>query len=146
MHAKQKGNCGELAVALDLARKGYAVFTELGDLSKTDLITLVEGKAIKIQVKARNLDKRTNTLPVSTKKDGPNYSYKYTLFDVDIFAILSLDTGDIVYIAAKELLKFSSCMSFRFDDKVYEKDSRAHYIKDYLSFEEAVKIHCGPVA
>ena len=138
MHSKQKGTSGELAVALDLTSKGYSVFTELGDLSKTDLIVLVNDTPIKIQVKARHTDARSKTLQVMTKKDGPNYSYKYSTKDVDIFAIYALDTKEILYVAASELLKFSSSVSFRYEDTSYQKDSRAHYIKDYLSFEDAM--------
>ena len=40
MHTKQSGSLGELKVAADLIARGYAVFTELGDLSKVDLIVL----------------------------------------------------------------------------------------------------------
>ena len=139
MHAKQKGTCGELAVALDLTSRGYSVFTELGDLSRTDLIVLKDKKPIKIQVKSQHMDKRGKTLSVKTTKDGPNYSYKYQLDDVDVFAIYSLDTKEIVYINAQELLKCTSAMAFRYADGTYQKDSRARYIKDYSSFEKATE-------
>lgn len=139
MHAKQKGNCGELAVALDLAKQGHAVFTELGDLSKTDLIALVGTHPIKIQVKAHNIDKRSRTINLSTKKDGPNYSYKYTVEDVDIFAVFLIEENKVIYVSSKELLSYSRQMSFRLDSLDYGKDSRAHYINDYFSFDCALK-------
>lgn len=138
MHSKQKGSCGELAVALDLTSKGYSVFTELGDLSRTDLIVLVNNKPIKIQVKARYMDERSKTLAVRTTKDGPNYSYKYELSDVDIFAIYSLNTKEILYITAQEMLKCKSAITFRYAEGTYQKDKRARYIKDYLSFEKTL--------
>jgi len=96
MHAKKKGSIGELAVALDLMHQGYAVFTELGDLSKVDLIAEIRSKLIKIQVKYKRL--KWNAVELSLKKAGPNYRYQYTRNDVDLFAVYCPDTGDICYV------------------------------------------------
>jgi len=51
-HRKRRGALGEAKVAAALIDQGYPVFTEWGDLSRTDLITLSpDGSPVRIQVK-----------------------------------------------------------------------------------------------
>lgn len=86
MHSKEKGNIGHLSVAKELARLNLPVFTEVGDFSKTDLITIVNNKCIKIQVKYVTMLK-SNIIHVYLTKSGPNYNFKYKEGDFDLFAI-----------------------------------------------------------
>lgn len=123
---------------MDLTKKGYAVFTELGDLSRTDLIALVGSRPVKIQVKARNLDKRAGTVPVETRKCGPKYAYSYTEDDVDVFAIYILSTEQIFYVGSKELIEHKSIMSFRVTPTKNNQTENTHYVVDYLDFERAI--------
>ena len=89
MHSKQYGNLGEIAVAKDLISKGYYVFTELGDICKSDLIILNEDyKPIKLQVKCVSI--KHGKISFSSVKSGPNYSYTYELKHADIYAIYIL--------------------------------------------------------
>lgn len=97
MHTKAKGNVGELAVAKDLTLRGYNVFTELGDLSKIDLIAVKEEKLIRIQVKTM-WDSSDGVVGISSRSAGPGYKYNYTSRDIDIIALYVADRDDIIYV------------------------------------------------
>lgn len=61
MHSKQLGNLGETIVAASLIKKGYSVFTQLGDLSKIDLLAVgSDFNPIKIQIKCIHSKKWSN--------------------------------------------------------------------------------------
>ena len=102
LHSKTKGNVGELRVAADLAARGYAVFTELGDSSKIDLIADTGKKLLRIQVKTQ-ADTSKGTIHVPTRSSGPGYSYYYTPDDIDYFAVYALDRDEICYIQVSEM-------------------------------------------
>jgi hypothetical protein len=128
MHAKQKGNIGELAIATDLAKQDMAVFTELGDLSKVDLIALIDNVPITIQVKARKLV--NGAVQIKSSKSGPDYSYKYKEEDVDIFAIYVLDTEDIGYVSCKEIISRGQT-SFRIEKPLNKQIDKVRYLNEY---------------
>ena len=107
LHRKKKGNIGELAVALECAKKGYSVFKELGDISKTDLIIEIGCDLFKIQVKYVQKNK-LGTYVVSTKKSGPNgYTYVYGKKEVDVFGVYCCDDDVLVWVCAKDFIKTS---------------------------------------
>lgn len=135
MHSKIKGNIGETAVALNLMKKGYPVFRELGDNSKVDLIALVEDCPIKIQVKY--LTAKNGVVELECKKSGPNYSFVYTLSQVDVFAVYILDKDCIFYISSKELLKHKGSMCFGVEKTPTSRSLR--YIDKYLDFERVLR-------
>lgn len=135
-HSKQKGNIGETAVALDLLKNNYSVFTELGDLSKIDLITIIEGKMIRVQVKSLTTVK--DVVGTSIKSSGPNYSYKYTKSDVDIFAIYVLDKDIILYVSLNDF-GTNGGMAIRFKSTKNGQKKRIRNYKDYLDILKAIK-------
>lgn len=97
MNSKMRGNIGEAAVAQDLLRRGYPVFTELGDSCKTDLIALVDEKPIKIQVKCIS-ETPNGTIQLALFKSGPGHGYVYTPRDCDVFAVYNLERDIVSYI------------------------------------------------
>lgn len=140
LHAKSKGALGELAVAKDLIRLGYSVFSELGDNSKVDLIALVPAP-IRIQVKAFNSNKSVINLPC--KKSGPNYRFRYTEEDVDIFAVYILDHDKIFYVSSRELLTNRTGMNFRLDATLNNQVAKTRFVDDYLDFRKALRDYTG---
>lgn len=144
MHAKQKGNIGELAVGYDLTKNGYNVFTELGDLSKIDLIAEKDNKLYKIQVKASKLYQ--GTLYLRSDKSGPNYKHKYSVKEVDIFALYSLETGHIAYINAKWFLENQNNISIRILPSKNKQQCKINYQKDFSDFEEALRGHTSHIS
>lgn len=132
MHSKEKGNLGELKVASDLVGRGYPVFRELGDNSKVDLIALVDDKCIKVQVKAIN--SKNGTVSTDTRKSGPNYRFRYTEKQVDIFAIYVPNRDVIFYITSKEFLIAKGKSTFRIDPAKGRGNSPSKYVENYLDF------------
>lgn len=144
MHAKQKGNLGEMAVAKHLIAEGYAVFYELGDLSKIDLIAVKNDEMTKIQVKSRKL-RKDNSVELKAEKAGPNYRYRYTKDDVDIFALYAIDTDQIAFINAEWFLKnFKNAISIRVHIAKNNQIRKIHDINEFLNFEEALRGHTLP--
>lgn len=100
MHTKQQGSIAEMMVAADLMAKGYYVFLELGDLSRTDLIAEKAGKLTRIQVKSTTQNDK-GIVRLYLYKTGPDgYKYFYSTEDVDCFALVDLNTNKIAYIPA----------------------------------------------
>ena len=138
MHPKQLGICGELSIASSFAQKEYPVFKELGDLSKTDLIVLVKNKAIKVQVKARNVTESLGTIVIDSRKSGPNYKFRYSENDVDIFAVLVPKENIIFYVPANIIVSAKSGTPFRLTKAKRGHKKGVRYVEDYLSFEKAL--------
>lgn len=131
MHTKRIGNIGELKVASFLACKGYSVFKELGDISKIDLITEVNGRLIKIQVKS--LNKVDGTYTASSIKSGPSYKFKYTEKDIDAFAVYCIEEDKIAWIKISEIANGKS-IALRVDE-TKRNFNTINWLKDYLDFE-----------
>jgi len=113
LHSKAKGMIGEVKVAADLLSRGFHVFTEMGDLSKIDLIAERDRKLYRFQVKAYN--SKNGVVTLSSRKSGPNYSFHYESDQIDIFAVYVLDRGCIFYVSSGELCEYSSSMNIRLD-------------------------------
>lgn len=136
LHKKQIGSIGEITIARDLMLQGYPVFFELGDLSRTDLIALIDGRAIKIQVKVRHPQRRnSDVVAMELKKSGPNYSYKYNANDVDIFALYVPDYG-IGYFSSK-FCNSHSALIIRLKNKPKHKSCRM--LEDFASIRKALE-------
>lgn len=101
----QIGKAGEYLVCADLILKGFVSFPSEQGLP-FDVVMDYKGKLIKIQVKTTREKKyspqRKSDIPVyifNVGKNGKmNKNKKYNECDVDIFALVSLDTKRISYI------------------------------------------------
>lgn len=98
MHAKRKGNVGQLATALCLAKLGFSIFTEDGDISKIDLIAERDGRLLRFQCKA--VTSQNGKLEVPLRKCGPNYRYVYCEGLFDFFAVYDLTDGQLYLLPA----------------------------------------------
>lgn len=94
MHNKVIGNIGEMRIAADLMKRGFEVFTELGDNSRVDLIAIKKNHILKVQVKSYNAS--NGKVEVRTNKKGPGYMYTYEKDDVDLFAVY-VPNYDIIF-------------------------------------------------
>ncbi|TXH17910.1 MAG: hypothetical protein E6R03_03120 [Hyphomicrobiaceae bacterium] len=138
MHSKQKGNIGELAVSKDLSLMGYPVFKEIGDLSKVDLLTIVQNQALKIQVKFIAA-KRNKRLCVSFRKAGPNYRFSYQAGMVDLFAIYCPDNDQVYYLPFEYLVsKHSSGITLSIDGTSKNGQSKGINSAKEWTFENAL--------
>ncbi len=137
MHAKQLGNLGELKVAADLARLGYYVFTELGDICKADLIVMDETYIpIKVQVKAYQV--KNGKVSIKSSKDGPGYHFNYEDKHSDVYAIYIVDRETICYISNIELISMST-LTIRIDPPKNNQAHRMNWAHNYSDFKKALR-------
>lgn len=146
LHPKAKGNVGEARIAAELMGLGYAVFTEMGDLSRTDLIVeRPDGRTAKVQVKCRK--SKYGAVTIDQMKSGPGYRYRYQLDDVDVFAVYVYDTDDVLFIPARVI-----CTSVRRKTTFRLRPARngqkygTRAARDFRSFDAAAGWRDAPVA
>ena len=130
MHSKRLGNIGELKVASFLVGLQLSVFKELGDISKVDLVVEYCGNLIGIQVKA--IHKEKGRYPVTSKKSGSGYRFKYTEKDCAVFAIYCVDDDKIAWLKSSEITGSRCNLSLRVDDPKNNQTKGVSYLDDYL--------------
>ena len=105
----QIGKAGEYLVCADLILKGNIAFPSEQGLHY-DVVLSVGNKLYKVQVKATRKPipvpqrkNRTDKYCVNIRRCGKGGRKSYSVEDVDIFAIVALDTKSIGYIRAKDV-------------------------------------------
>lgn len=144
----KKGIYGQIAVLKDLTSKGYEVFGEIGNSSKIDLIILDRKyQAHKIQVKTCNLYKDKAILNLIKKCLDKKYNARYTVEQVDVFALYVIEKDVVIYISAKEALsKNKSTITFSFGDSRNNQKKGINPAKEYYEIEKSLPCkHCGDV-
>lgn len=146
MHTKQLGTIGELKVASKFVEAGHTIFKEFGDLSKTDLIVLLDDK-VPIKVQAKSYATKKGVMHFSIEKAGPNYRFKYSPDQVDLFVVYVPDKDEVVYITWKDLATNTTTLNLRFDQAKNNQQKNVVWAKDFLSLDNALsKLNLGPVA
>ena len=105
----QIGKAGEYLVCADLIMKGFIAFPSEQGLPYDVLLDTGE-KLLKVQVKttekARLVQQRNNPTPAyifSIKRAGSNGKTRYEEKEIDLFALVCLDTMQIGYLTNKEM-------------------------------------------
>ena len=105
----QIGKAGEYLVCADLIMKGFIAFPSEQGLPYDVLLDTGE-KLLKVQVKttekARLVQQRKNPIPAyifSIKRAGSNGKTRYEEKEIDLFALVCLDTMQIGYLTNKEM-------------------------------------------
>lgn len=129
-HSKLKGNIAESAAILRLTSLGYSVFREIGDLSKVDLIAEKDCKIITFQVKG--VTPKKGVIPLSLKKSGPNYRFRYEEGMFDYFAVVNLDTLEVAFVPSEVLKHNKSNFTLRVEKPKHNEV--CNMFKDYMSF------------
>ncbi len=136
----KKGTLGEIAVCKELLQLGYEIFVEMGNHSKVDLIVLDESyKTYKIQVKS--VKSKNEIVEIYSTKNclNPKYNSRYSVKQVDIFAIYIIDKDFVFYVTSKEILSNKKSSKFRLSESKNGQTKNVRYIKDYLNFEKALR-------
>jgi len=136
LHKKQLGSIGEMLVAANLMAHGYSVFTELGDLSRTDLIAIIDNVPIRIQVKTRRI--RNDVVEMELKKSGPNYKYKYMSTDVDVFALYVPGYG-IGYFSSEFCNTNKASLTVRINPPKVRAHKKCRFLKHFRDIRQAIK-------
>jgi hypothetical protein len=103
------------------------------------LILLVDHQPIKIQVKTRNL--KNGRITVDSRKSGPGYRYRYTLDDVDVFAIYIPQQDLILFVNVAQILNAKSTFAIRVGKSKNSQKRFVHWFQDYLEFKRALRDH-----
>lgn len=105
----QIGKAGEYLVCADLILKGFIAFPSEQGLPYDVLLDTGE-RLLKVQVKttekARLIQQRNNPIPAyifSIKRAGANGRTRYEEKEIDLFALVCLDTMQIGYLTNKEM-------------------------------------------
>ena len=129
----KKGSLGEIAVTKELLKLGYEVFLEAGSSSKVDLIFLTKDfKPIKVQIKTTYSKNDVVLVPIKKKCLNPKYNSKYTIEQIDMFAIYVIDLDKVVYITANEALCNNQSVAFRISEPKNHQAKNVRSLKDYL--------------
>ena len=101
------GRAGEYLVAADLLLSGYGAFLTAQGLS-CDIILEANGRLFKVQVKTTrkpipvpNRKKRTQKYCFNVRRCGKNGRRSYRDKEVDLFALVAIDSREIGYIPAE---------------------------------------------
>lgn len=105
----QLGKAGEYLTCADLLLKGFNV-SPAGETLPYDLLLDTGEKILRVQVKTTETYRTTNqwrgvsgAYVFSIKRKGANSEKKYDDNEVDIFAVVTLDTMQIGYIKNKDM-------------------------------------------
>lgn len=131
MHSKRKGNVGQLAAGFHLARLGYSIFTEQGDISKIDLIAERHGRLIRFQCKA--VTSKNGVIVVPLRKSGPGYRFTYGEEMFDFFAVFDLVGEELYLLPSKILRENRNTFVLRLDTTRNRQEKRVHLAADYLA-------------
>lgn len=130
IHSKQKGNLGFSSTIKELHKLGYNVFSELGDLSKIDIIAEKQGNLIRIQVKY--VTEKNGIVTLSLKKSGPNgYRYTYCSDDADIFSVYLPTFDKVLFIPAKLACQNKNAFILRFNPTKNCQTKNIHLVEDF---------------
>ena len=135
MSSKYLGTAGEMIVAAQCSMRGLAVFKEIGDNSRIDLIVVdLDGYLHKVQVKCLNRDAHDRT-NLEIRKSGPNgYRYHYSADDIEWFAVVDAPTGRVAWISIKEVLVNKHNFSLRHDPPSNGQVKNIRMFSDYEDF------------
>lgn len=138
----QIGKAGEYLVCADLILKGFIAFPSEQGLPYDILLDTGE-KLLKVQVKTtekpRLIQQRSNPIPAyifSIKRAGANGKTRYEEKEIDLFALVCLDTMQICYLKNKEM---PTTINIRVDDlrgSYYDEKG----IQDFEKVKELYKI------
>lgn len=105
----QLGKAGEYMVCADLILKGFVAFPSEQGLPY-DVILDVSNKILRVQVKTTESprvipqrNKETKSYIFNIKRSGKNGKTRYSNEEIDLFALVCVDTRKIGYLAADDM-------------------------------------------
>jgi len=134
MNSYQIGDVAELAVAADLAKKGYQVAFPFSTSCSWDLLLIRNDIFEKIQVKSVSL--KNGVVPVKNKTHSntskKQTTRKYTSEEIDWFAVYCPELDDCFYIPIS-MIENKSGLNLRVYAPKNFQTSGVFWAKDFLS-------------
>lgn len=137
MHKKNLGCIGEALVVAQIIEQGCSAFVEFGDNSRADIVAETGEGLKKVQVKVVSRDSsKPNISTLALYKNGPGgYRYRYTLTDVDFFALVDEETRKIAWIEASVVLtSHRTQLTLRHKDSKNNQKKKVSMFDDYTDF------------
>lgn len=141
MDTKLKGDIAEQAVILQALKAGYEVLKPIGDRLPYDLVLLINGKFLKIQVKSAWFDSKKGNYVVDNRRTRTNrrnmVRVEYSSDDFD-FAILVIADLNTFYIMPAEIfISYGSEIHLVESDKRQRKPKSAQYKEAWHLLEDS---------
>ena len=131
----QKGVAGEYLVCADLIMKGLVAYTTEQGLPY-DVVIDVEGKLLKCQVKTTEKpreipqrSKKTYVYIFNIKRHGKKNIKRYEDSDVDVFALVELNTRTVAYLKNTEMPDTINLRVDALRDTYYDEKGKQDYEK-----------------
>lgn len=142
MNTNQIGNLGELKVIEMCLKNGIPVFMPFGDGNRVDMIVIVNGKALKAQVKSSETGKEDGVMNFktcsakSTRQQGKE-SHQYTTDEIDLFFFYSYVYDEVYVMLPNEAAK--GTVTIRHDVPASRVLPSMRFAKDY-AFERVFNL------
>lgn len=133
MNSKRIGNIGEAKVLAKFVEMGMTVYIPFGDNEKADLVAEFNGKLNKIQIKTSvksNNGCSMFHLTSSTAHRTNGSRHKYSINEIDYFALYSLDRDKIYLMKVPEIPM--TYITIRFEETKSGKKIGVNYEDDFL--------------
>ena len=133
MNSSQLGNIGEIKTISKLIENQIPVFTPVGDGNTVDLIAIINGQCVKIQVKTtEKIHDTLMTWNVARQEGFHGNRAKYNEGDIDYFALYCLESDILCFVPYCEI--GLSAYSIRSEAYEGKRTKSMHFANDY-SFE-----------
>ena len=131
MNKKQYGTYAEYLVVTKLLSYSYDVFVPIGDNSKVDLICLIEGIPLKIQVKSQIKSKNTNTAIFLTESKACQTKNRHgsSVTEVDCFIFVDITQNRIFIVRNKK--NISKTFKIRYTATKNNQQKGINYASDF---------------
>jgi len=136
MNKSQQGTIGEAKVMYELSKSGYPVFREISDTSKTDIITIINNKCIRIQCKCVNSEfKGTISVPLESRTSNT----VYTKNDFEILAVYILFLDKLIFLNWNDIGSVQT-LTFRYKpgEGKQKNNKNIRFLDNYLLFDKAL--------
>ena len=135
MNTTQQGTLGETKVMYELAKLGLPIFREISNTSKTDVITIIDGKCIKIQCKLVN---SINNESISVMLESTTSGEMYTEKDFDVLAAYIPQVNKIVYLSWKDIGDNKTLtLRFKLNENRQKNSKLIRLVDNYTDFNHA---------
>lgn len=138
MNPVEKGDLGEIAVIKELMNQNFAVFPQMGNSSRVDLICMgADERLWKVQVKCTSSNNGVARLTLRKNTLNPKYNYHYKPSDVDVYALYIQDTDVVVFVSSSLIFKDSdrrTNFSIRISPPKNKQEAKLNWYTDFLKF------------
>lgn len=117
----KSGSLGEIAVAKELIKQGYEVYSGITDNTKYDLLAILDGQIYRVEVKStKQPEKRSGAYKIELKRTRSNKKkntiYLFDNTEVDILGVYLEDIDRVMLFEARAI-KAKSALTIRTEDE-----------------------------